>query len=59
MEKPGREVPGSMENTGCRGLWKTRGAGFCGKHGVLGSVENTGYRGRGKHGAMGSVENTG
>ena len=33
LEKPGRGLPGAMENTGCRGLWKTRGAR---------DVENTG-----------------
>ena len=26
---PGCGVPGSMENTGSRGLWKTRGPGAC------------------------------
>ena len=28
----GPGVPGSVENTGSRGLWKTRGPGVCGKY---------------------------
>ena len=43
MEKNrGAGCRGPIENTGHRGLWKTRGAGVYGKHGVTGSVENTG-----------------
>ena len=38
----GTGEPGSGENTGCRGLWKTRGAGDWRKYGVPGSVESTG-----------------
>jgi len=38
----GDGVPGSMENTWSRGLWKRLGPGVCGKDGVTGSVEKTG-----------------